>query len=670
MPGINPTYDELLQENLLLKQQIAASNIPLSVNKFSIVIEQSPASVVITDTDGNIEYVNTKFTEVTGYTYAESIGKNPRILKSGLMPASTYSELWQTILSGEVWKGEITNRNKSGEIYWEKVLIAPIKNETGKITNFVSVKENITDRKMAEFEIKASQDRYKFFSDITTTGIIIHDNLKIIDINKSATRLTGFNDFELLEKELLSELFTEDSFLTLMQFVKEENTNPFEAKGVRKDGSFYNVEVETRKYFLQNKQIQVTALRDITLRKRFENVLQSSLKLIEYANIHDVDQIIKWGLEEAVKLSDSKIGFFHFVNDDQKTISLHVWTDDTIKNCNVPESKLHYPIEEAGTWVDSFHERKAIIHNDYQNINHKKGLPHGHFPLIRYISLPIIENDLVKVIFGIGNKKVEYTQIDLDVLSSFAENLWSAIQRKRTEKKLVEANSSKDKFFSIISHDLRSPLGSIQSLTEIILENFNDLKSEELQLYLKTINETSTATYSLLDNMLIWAQTQRKKVEFFPISIPLQELIKGVVNIYQYKADTKGISIAFELGESILIKADPNMLETILRNLLSNAIKFTSQNGKISIKAIPYNNNFVKIVVSDTGIGIPESKLLKIFSVDENLSTRGTANEKGTGLGLVICKEFVEINGGNIWVESKEQKGTDFIFTIPIASKN
>ncbi|NJO87729.1 MAG: GAF domain-containing protein [Chloroflexia bacterium] len=259
----------------------------------------------------------------------------------------------------------------------------------------------------------------------------------------------------------------------------------------------------------------------------------------ELLSTHNEQEIINWGLEEAVRLSDSHIGFFHYVNDDQNTISLQTWSKETLQNCNVPEKTEHYPISEAGTWVDSFHQKKPVIHNDYQSLPHKKGLPQGHFPLFRYISLPVIEEDKVKIIFGVGNKRDNYTQFDADILSLLAKTIWMVIQRKRVEHELKESNTAKDKFLSIISHDLRSPIGSIQGLTEALLENLDSFGPDEILNFIDTIHKTVSGTYNLVDNMLIWAQNHRNKIEFSPQVVVLKELIDNAVHVELTEADKK-----------------------------------------------------------------------------------------------------------------------------------
>ncbi len=639
------------------------------IRKLSVAVEQNPASIVITDVEGKIEYVNTTFCKVTGYTTQEAIGKNPRILKSEKNPKEIYEDLWSTIKRGEIWRGELINRKKSGENYWERLIISPITDSENKIVNFVAIKENVTAQKIAEQELKDNQERYKLLSDISLEGIIIHENGLILDANQSVKQITGYEIHELVGKEPVEKLFTQESIQIIRKHVEEKYERPYEVIALRKDGSTFPAEVEARQYEYKDRTVRVAALRDITYRKRVEDVLRTSLKMNELLLTHNEQEIIDWGLEEAVRLSDSHIGFFHYINDDQNTISLQTWSKETLKNCDVPEKTEHYPISEAGTWVDSFHQKKPVIHNNYQTLPHKKGLPEGHFPLLRYISLPVIEEDKVKIIFGVGNKRDDYTQFDADILSLLAKTIWLVIQRKRMEYELKESNTAKDKFLSIISHDLRSPIGSIQGLTEALLENLDSFSPDEMLNFIDTIHKTVSGTYNLVDNMLIWAQNHRNKIEFSPQNAVLKEIIDNAVHVELAEADKKEITIDRKIGEKVLIKADLNMLSTVLRNLIFNAIKFTNRGGKIEISCSLYDDKKAKVSIIDNGIGMPEGKLSKLFRIDESISTKGTENEKGTGLGLVLCKEFVERNGGKIWVESEVGKGSSFHFTIPFGER-
>lgn len=237
-------------------------------------------------------------------------------------------------------------------------------------------------------------------------------------------------------------------------------------------------------------------------------------------------------------------------------------------------------------------------------------------------------------------------------------------------KKLQESNATKDKFFTIIAHDLRSPFNAILGLSQLLVDNFNKFDISEQRKYIIHIHQSINKTYKLLENLLIWAHTQSETIEFNPKKENLFLLTEEIIELLRQYADKKSINILNQTNKNINVDADKNMLATILRNLISNAIKFTPQEGKITLKAslISGEKDYVKISIEDTGVGISSEIKSRLFKLSENISTKGTEDETGTGLGLILCKEFIEKHGGEIWIESELGKGSNFIFTLPVIS--
>ncbi|MGB9770546.1 MAG: ATP-binding protein [Candidatus Kapaibacteriota bacterium] len=240
---------------------------------------------------------------------------------------------------------------------------------------------------------------------------------------------------------------------------------------------------------------------------------------------------------------------------------------------------------------------------------------------------------------------------------------------RQSEQKLRELNATKDKFFSIIAHDLKNPIGAFKNVLELLYENFNDFTKEEILEIIEPLKESSTQLFSLLENLLLWSRAQTGRIQIEPIEFDIVDLIRQNINLLQLQAANKQIKIEMDVPERIFVLADINSITTVLRNLISNAIKFTQPNGKIVVSATS-KNNFAEVCVEDTGVGMSKETMEKLFRIDVHHTSLGTANEKGTGLGLIVCKEFVEANGGQIWVESKEGKGSKFYFTIPLAQIN
>ena len=243
------------------------------------------------------------------------------------------------------------------------------------------------------------------------------------------------------------------------------------------------------------------------------------------------------------------------------------------------------------------------------------------------------------------------------------------LQHKNAEiadknKKLTELNLAKDTLFRVIAHDLRTPISVVVSYTDLIKEEFDEYEREELLTIIKRIHYSSNEGLRLLENLMTWARSQSGSIAFEPQPINVAEIIQENINLLQTNFKDKNINLVTDLFKDKYLYADYNLTSTVVRNLLSNAIKFTPEGGKIII-ATTRENGKHKISVTDTGMGIPKGEQSKLFNVGETSKRKGTNDERGTGLGLVICREFVEKQNGRIWVESEEGKGSRFNFTLP-----
>lgn len=261
------------------------------------------------------------------------------------------------------------------------------------------------------------------------------------------------------------------------------------------------------------------------------------------------------------------------------------------------------------------------------------------------------------------NNKIKNNEIKLQNINHLLEGHLKTMEKQ--QEQLIDSNATKDKLFSIIAHDLRSPFSSILGFSEIIIENLNDLEIEETEEYVRYINLSAQNTLYLLENLLNWAKTQTGKIINQPKKIILSSIIQETINISDTALKIKNISLNHIHPDNIEVFVDENMVKTVLRNLISNAIKFTHTGGTINVFAISKQDK-VEIVISDNGVGMNEEIRKKLFNINTNITSHGTANEKGSGLGLVLCKEFVERLGGRIWVDSEEGKGSDFKFILPL----
>lgn len=258
--------------------------------------------------------------------------------------------------------------------------------------------------------------------------------------------------------------------------------------------------------------------------------------------------------------------------------------------------------------------------------------------------------------------------------------LWTSIKAKKTAnvlltqknnkiaqiaKELDKANKTKVRFFSIIAHDLKNPFNVIIGFSNLLKTNINDFDKEKIQLFAGRINETSQNAYSLLENLLEWSKSQTNSIAYNPVKVKINSIIEENTMLLKNHGIKKNTIISNEINKDYYILADFNMISTVVRNLISNAVKFT-ENGTISISAKADEKN-CEICIADTGVGISTENVDKLFKIENSISTIGTDGEQGTGIGLILCKEFVTKNGGKIWVESEKEKGSKFFFTVPLA---
>jgi len=238
---------------------------------------------------------------------------------------------------------------------------------------------------------------------------------------------------------------------------------------------------------------------------------------------------------------------------------------------------------------------------------------------------------------------------------------------EQSEKNLKEINETKDKFFSIIAHDLRAPLGAFLNITQLLHNDYDILEEQEKREFIEMMHKTSKSIYDLLENLLMWSKSESGKIIFEPSTNPITYVCDNAYSIYYPIAKEKNIELINNVKSKCLATYDYNTILTVLRNLISNAIKYTPSSGKIIINCKKHqDSNELIISVSDTGIGIPKEKINDLFKIESHFSTPGTNDEKGSGLGLILSKEFVEKNGGKIWVKSQQGKGSTFYFTLPI----
>ncbi len=443
---------------------------------------------------------------------------------------------------------------------------------------------------------------------------------------------------------------------------------------------------------------------DIAERKRAEEALkldeerlEALLELSEMRSVSEED-LSGFALEECVRLTHSEVGYLHFLNSDQESIRLYHWSRSVLEGCRATRVE-HYPISRAGVWADSIRRRRPVIHNTIpENLPGRQGFPEGHFPVLRHMSIPVLDDGMVVAVAGVGNKEVPYDESDVRQLTLFMSSMWNILQQKRRERELADArdgaeaaNRAKSIFLANMSHELRTPLNAILGFTQLVMDKRVGALGEEQEEYLGYVVDSALHLISLIEDILDLSKVEAGKTDLSISEVDLRALISDSLLMIREKAYNHRIIVTTDLdGVRERIGADERKLKQVLYNLLSNAVKFTPERGRIHVCArrpadtvtgcddrlartlVELNlepHECVEIFVKDTGIGIKADDLGRIFVPFEQAEGSAARRFGGTGLGLSLSSKLVELHGGRIWAESQgEGQGSTFRMIIPSRS--
>lgn len=422
---------------------------------------------------------------------------------------------------------------------------------------------------------------------------------------------------------------------------------------------------------------------DITRRKQFEEKLrlnearlETLLKLKNMTEATD-DEISSFALEKGVSLTGSQIGYMHFINDDQKSLNLYSWSKETLKYCESAQTP-HYPIDQAGVWVDCVRQKRPVIHNDYQSLDNKKGYPKGHVHLIRHMSIPVFDGSKVVAVAGVGNKESSYDDSDVRQLSLLINGMWEHIRHRRNVEeikkhsysleeqvqKLVEEVRVKDRLAILgvvssgLAHEIRNPMGSI--IAGIKLLGRDDKSEDEKKIVCDILKKESERINRSLTEFLTYARPNKFITDNVNINTILEDIIKLAAENPDLSAKHNIVS---ELDPEIIdIPADIDRVKQVFWNILSNGFKAMNKPGTIKIKTF-MNTRYLNVEISDTGSGISTENIEKIFTPFFTMSPGGT------GLGLAISQRIMEEHHGKIKVKSEIDKGTFFTLCFPLKKK-
>ncbi len=489
-----------------------------------------------------------------------------------------------------------------------------------------------TNNKLSE-----SEELFHAIFDNAYDGILLGDaeTKKFLIGNDMICKMLGYDKEEITQLSVFDIHTKVDLSNVLDGFEKQLTKEIRVARNLpvkRKDGSIFFADVNSAPITIGGRNYLVGIFRDITESKLATETLKVSEE--KYRNLVEL-------IDDVIVVADFH-GKHLFQNNAYFTSLGYEVNSETVYGLeNVHPDDIH-KVKQLMT--DILKSGKAV--SDYR-VKHKNG---------NWIHRAGVS----KLLYDNAGKPYAI----LAILRDITEQKYAESMIRQQNEALQELNAMKDKFLSIIAHDLKNPFNSLIGFSDLLVKNLEKYDKEKLRKYVELINSTSKSTYILLENLLTWARAQQGKIPFNPESDNLFLTIQECFMYVNNAAEMKGITINNNVNENLYIYADKVMFHTIVRNLLANAIKFTPKNGLINVAA-KTTDAFVTVSISDTGVGISDNRKTTLFNIGESKSTDGTAGERGTGLGLLLCKEFVEKHGGSIWVESQLQVGSTFYFTIP-----
>ena len=597
--------------------------------RYRTLFEMSPSGIVLYDQDGIIREANNAISKITQYSRDELIGRDLRIVSTAGNENLVESNV-KRVLAGETLVYEIEILRKDGTTCILSISESAVNLPNGKI-KILSIANDITERLRTEKALRESELRFK--------NVFDHHSAIMLLIEPESGMITDANDvaadFYGYSKSVLKSMNIDEINFLPKELVKIErgkasknNLNYFLFQHRLANGEERTVEVHSSPINFPEKQFLFSIIHDITDRKRMEDALAESEE--KYRSIFSAEN-------DALFIIDKETGAILDVNDAACTLYQYS-RDEMLKLKNTDMSA------EVAETIKATNEFRSKI-----GLRFHKKKDSAIFPV-----------DITASLFTLNNKPVILAAIR-DITEQTQKDL--ILQGKNEE--LQKVNAEKDKFFSIIAHDLRGPIGGFMSLTERMAEGMAEMTLEELQNMARIMKKSSTNLYSLLANLLEWSRMQRGLTTFEPVSFRLLPRIHENLVLAFESAKKKEITIGIAVPIDLEAFADVNMLASIMRNIVTNALKFTPKRGKINIAADITSKGFIEISITDSGIGMDTTIVENLFNLDVNTNRKGTDGELSTGLGLTICKDFIEKHGGELKVESEPGKGSTFSFTIP-----
>lgn len=575
-------------------------------------------------------------TEANYYSFLEVIHPEDRHLK-----IQANDELENTSKPIEISYRLLFN---SGRIKWINEICNTNFDQNGHPLRSFGTIQDITRYKLTEENFKRKEERINSLIEQFPLAVSICQNNKFTIINQSGKKIFRITTpSDLIGKPLLDFVHPDSQFLfseKLESANQGRNEPTFESILMRQDGESFDAEVTLIPTIFRGSATIQFVVNDISGRKETEHLLRLSEERFNY--LSENLSAALWTIDLAGNITNAS----------PSIVNLMGYQSGEIINLNISRFLTRESYAETFRRIV---DRKAYYKNHRKPVHRKLILEsiakNGTKKWLEVISYPA---------WDLNNNLTGFTGICRDV----SERIKTENLLRKNETRLNDLIATKDKFFSIIAHDLRIPFNGILGFLDLLDDQFEEIEDSEKRNFIRLIAENAQNTLTLLENLLEWSKSQTGKHLFQPVNQKLRPIIDTVVSNLTPTLTLKNLALHVIVPDDLEIFADNRMLMTIFHNLISNAIKFSYSEGIIEIIATS-NANEVEIMVSDIGVGMTKELSRTLFKIDEHFSTPGTSNEKGSGLGLILCKDFIEMHNGKIWVESQLKKGSRFIFTIP-----
>jgi len=613
--------------------------------------------------------------------------------------AATMSGLYMPLKVGERIIGCISVESEQADAFTaqDERLLATLANqaaiafENARLYN--TAQQELLERKRAQDALWASETHYRELADSITDILFEMDHEKCYTHwNKATEMLTGIPSEDAIGRSM-REVFGDSEEQTRIGKIYESVLESRQAKTFETE---IVIEGQGRAFeinaYPSTRGVAVVA-KDVTERKLAESLMQKRFELMDYSAPHSLNELMQRTIDEVSELTGSTIGFFHFVELDQITLGMQTWSTNARRLFHVAVSEgTHLPLDQAGTWAEAARQRRPLIQNDYQSLSQKKDLPHGHVEMVREMIIPIIRNEKIVAVMGVGNKPQDYTPHDLEIAERLADYAWDITERKQMESALADernqlarrieertadlsrANSNlarallvKDEFLANMSHELRTPLNAILGLSESLGEQVAGPLNEKQQKYLTTINESGHHLLSLINDILDLAKIEAGQITLDINKVDVNSVCQASLRMIKQLAQKKDQEVIFEIDRDLgLMWADERRLKQMIVNLLSNAVKFTPEAGKLGLEVHGDRaGNKVIITVWDNGIGISERDMNRLFRPFVQLDAGLAREATGTGLGLALVAQMARLHGGSVNVISEPGEGSRFSIQLP-----